>query len=90
MHDESAVIQKLLTLGKAAMHDSSNLVLWVRRYDADLKKFTPYICLGRLQYHSHQPRSQPLAFVWNLIDADLLKSHADPAVKELFESLILL
>lgn len=88
MYDDSPVIHKLLRLGKAASEKASNIVLWVRRYDADLKKFTPYICLGRLSYHSHQPGSHPLAFVWTLIDAELLKNHSDPAVKEEYETLI--
>lgn len=87
MYDDSPVIHKLLKLGKDVT-GTSNIVLWVRKYDANSKKFTPYICLGRLSYHSHQPGSHPLAFVWNLIDTDLLKSHSDSAVKEQYESLI--
>jgi hypothetical protein len=88
MYDDSPVIQKLLRLGKDASENASNIVLWVRRYDAGLKKFSPYICLGRLSYHSHQPGSHPLAFVWTLIDSELLKNHPDIAVKEEYETLI--
>jgi hypothetical protein len=90
MHDNSPVIHKLLKLGKQATLSTSKIVLWVRKYDTGLKKFTPYICLGRLSYHSHQPGSHPLAFVWNLIDADLLKNHSDLSVKEQYDSLITL
>ena len=77
MYDYSPVIHKLLKFGKEATKMSSNILLWCRRYDTVTKKFTPYICLGRLSYESHQPGSQPLAFVWNLIDADLLKNHSE-------------
>jgi hypothetical protein len=34
------------------------------------------------------PGSHPLAFVWNLIDADLLKNHPDVLVKEEYQTLI--
>ena len=88
MHDDSPVVQKLLKFGKDATKSESNIVLWIRRYDTESKKFTPYICMGRLSYDSHEPRSHPLAFVWNLIDADLLRNHSDAHVKEEYETLI--
>ena len=88
MYDDSPVIQKLLKLGKDATKSESNIVLWIRRYDAKSKKFTPYICMGRLSYDSHMPGSHPLAFVCNLIDADLLKNHPDVLVKEEYQTLI--
>lgn len=88
MYDHSPVIHTLLRLGKEATEKTSRIVLWVRKYDVESKKFTPYICLGRLSYHSHQPGSHPLAFVWNLIDASFLKTNSDVSVKEQYESLI--
>ena len=91
MHDESPVIHKLLKMGK--QHDikggdddkpHSNIILWCRRYQADTKQFTPYVCFGRLTYHSHVPQSSPLKFVWNLVDYDGLKNHSDKVVRERF------
>lgn len=77
MHDQTAVIQKLIRVGKRdAPSDSSGIVLWCRRYEPAIKGFSPYVCLGRLTYESHEPGSSPLAFVWNLHDYDKLKSVA--------------
>ncbi len=88
MHDESPVIQKLLHYGRDAAatdnNSDTNIILWCRKYEVDQKQFTPYMCLGRLSYHSHVPGSQPLSFVWNLLDRDVLKSHADRSVRERF------
>ena len=88
MYDDSPVIHKLLQYGRDATKESSKIVLWCRKYDGDAKKFTPYICLGRLSYHSHSPGSHPLSFVWNLVDANGLKDHADVSVRETYENLI--
>ena len=92
MHDESPVIHKLLKMGQ--QHDGkggggddkphSDIILWCRRYQADTKQFTPYVCFGRLTYHSHVPLSSPLKFIWNLVDHDGLKNHSDKAVRERF------
>ena len=87
MYDHSPVIHKLLRLGKEATKSTSRIVLWVRKYDAKSKKFTPYICLGRLSYHSHQPGSHPLAFVWDLIDASFLKINSEASTREQYENL---
>lgn len=92
MHDESPVIHKLLKLGQQHQHDDkggsekphSDIILWCRRYQTDTKKFTPYVCFGRLTYHSHVPQSHPLKFIWNLVDRDGLKNHSDIAVRERF------
>uniref|UniRef100_A0A7S2PPX6 Uncharacterized protein n=1 Tax=Skeletonema marinoi TaxID=267567 RepID=A0A7S2PPX6_9STRA len=92
MHDESPVIHKLLKMGQ--QHDEkevgddnkphSDIILWCRRYQTDTKKNTPYVCFGRLTYHSHVPQSHPLKFIWNLVDYDGLKNHSDKAVRERF------
>ena len=86
MHDESPVIHKLIQYGQEAMikKDDSKIILWCRRYQTENKKFTPYVCLGRLGYESHIPGSSPLSFVWNLLDYDGLKHHDDSAVRERF------
>jgi len=87
MHDESPVIHKLIQYGQEAMikKDDSKIILWCRRYQTENKKFTPYVCLGRLGYESHIPGSSPLSFVWNLLDYDGLKHHEDSAVRERFD-----
>jgi len=87
MHDESPVIHKLIQYGQDAMikKDDSKIILWCRRYQTENKKFTPYVCLGRLGYESHIPGSSPLSFVWNLLDCDGLKHHEDSAVRERFD-----
>jgi hypothetical protein len=76
MHDESNVIRRLLKVGKRAARDElssdGGIVLWVRMYDKDTRGFTPYMCLGRLSYYSHEPGSRPLKFVWNLLDYEQL------------------
>jgi len=90
MHDESPVIHKLLKMGR--QHDDkggndephSDIILWCRRYQSDTKQFTPYVCFGRLTYHSHVPQSHPLKFIWNLVDHDRLKNHSDEVVRERF------
>lgn len=92
MHDETNVIRRLLRVGKSVANgknDSSNgLVLWVRSYDTSKKAHTPYVCLGRLSYHSHEPGSQPLKFVWNLVDYDGLVNHKDVQVREMFADML--
>jgi hypothetical protein len=85
MHDESPVIHKLIQRGKEATALSSRIVLWCRKYQRDIKQFTPYVCFGRLAYHSHVPESQPLAFVWNLLDSEAFQNHSDPLVRARFQ-----
>jgi hypothetical protein len=76
MHDETNVILRLLKVGKRAargeLSADSGLVLWVRKYDKKIRGFTPYICLGRLSYYSHEPGSRPIKFIWNLLDYEEL------------------
>ena len=92
MHDESNGIVKLLHVGRAATHDkfqaSNGLVLWCRMHDETKRTFTPYVCLGRLSYHSHEPGSRPLKFVWNLMDYDRLALHESESVQSLFQELV--
>lgn len=92
MHEETKVIRRLLRVGKSVAggtSDSSNgIVLWCRSYDTDKKGHTPYVCLGRLSYHSHEPGSRPLKFVWNLMDYDRLTNHKDTGVRARFDALV--
>lgn len=87
MHDESPVVEKLIRYGKDAT-SRDKIILWCRMYQTETKKFSPYACLGRLGYQSHIPRSQPLSFVWNLLDHDQLTSHSEKDVCDLFQSFI--
>lgn len=91
MNDDSPVIHKLINYGQqhqesngVANKPHSDIILWCRRYLTDSKQFTPYVCFGRLTYHSHIPRSHPLKFIWNLVDYEGLKNHSDVAVRERF------
>ena len=96
MHDDSPVIHKLLRLGKEATTSSStsssssspssNIILWCRKYLVEKKQFSPYMCLGRLAYQSHEPGSYPLSFVWTLLDYDALRNHSDKEVRLRFQS----
>lgn len=87
MHDNSLVIQRLLDLGTS---DPSNpsIVLWCRTYQPAIKAFGPYVCFGRLSYHSHIPGSQPLSFVWNLVDFELLNSSNEEIVRKTFQNAV--
>jgi hypothetical protein len=92
MHDESNGIVKLLHVGRAATHDkfqaSNGLVLWCRTYDQDKRTFSPYSCLGRLTYHSHEAGSRPLKFIWTLQDYDDLTHHANTEMRERFQQMV--
>ena len=92
MHDETKVIRRLLRVGKsvgaATGNASDGIVLWCRSYDAVKKSHSPYVCLGRLSYHSHEPGSRPLKFVWNLVDYDRLVNHKDESVRITFQELV--
>ena len=87
MHADSKPIKKLLKIGKAAqagqLSNSEGIVLWVRSYRAEKRTFTPYVCLGRLAYVSHDPGSLPISFVWALLDYDRLASEGGDAVLQL-------
>jgi len=76
MKAESYVIQRLISVGKKAargeLKPSSGIVLWCRVYNVKKKGFDPYICLGRLSYHSHDENVHPIKFEWNLVDYDIL------------------
>ncbi|KAL7543268.1 hypothetical protein ACHAWF_007354 [Thalassiosira exigua] len=92
MHDESPVIHRLLGKGRGTVaavdgdEDAHDIILFCRLYQLDAKKFTPYVCFGRMAYHSHVPGSRPLSFVWDLLDYDELNNHDYPAVREIFDS----
>lgn len=68
--------------------DGSGIVLWCRHYNRQAKTYHPYTCLGRLSYESHVPGSQPLEFVWNLLDYDRLIQHEDKEVRARFQEII--
>jgi hypothetical protein len=92
MHDETRVIRRLIRVGQQGAiswpsnaHGANGIVLWARMYNATEKKQEPYICLGRLGYHSHVAGSQPLEFVWTLLDYDGLVQHADEGVRNRFQ-----
>jgi hypothetical protein len=83
--DDQKTMATTTTSGSEMSSETSNVVLWCRRYTPQTKIFTPYVCFGRLGYRSHIPESRPLAFVWDLLDYDGLKFHHDHAVREIFE-----
>jgi hypothetical protein len=87
MHDESPVIQRLIKVGQQQQHldnvaknneHNGGIVLWCRLYDSSSspKGFRPYTCLGRVAYHSHQPGTRPIQFVWTLLDYDQLVQYS--------------
>jgi len=84
MKEESPVIQKLISIGKSAANgdlpESCGIVLWYRMYNIEKRNFEPYSCLGRLSYHSHESGSQPIQFVWNLLDYDRLKQTSGSCI----------
>ncbi|KAL7556783.1 hypothetical protein ACA910_005224 [Epithemia clementina (nom. ined.)] len=98
MHDQSPVIQRLIQKGKhshATIEESPGdhgesfgIVLWCRRYMASKKCFTPYTCLGRLSYSSHEPGSRPLSFLFNLVDHQNLLQHPDSNVRQSFLEIV--
>jgi hypothetical protein len=88
MQDDTPVVQRLLTLGRQASSSSSGIILWCRRYEKEKKTFSPYVCLGRLAYHSHVPGSYPLSFVWTLLDHSALQNHSDEAVRQGFQQFV--
>jgi hypothetical protein len=93
MHEDTNVIRRLLRVGMSAANGSlalqDGLVLWCRMHGDETKRtFTPYVCLGRLAYHSHEASSQPLKFVLNLVDYDGLAHHESESVQNLFQDLV--
>ena len=77
MHDETPLIKRLIATGKnadrlhkeeeASPYKPHGIILFCRLMD-EKKRAKPYVCLGRVGYHSHVPGSRPLQFVWNLLD----------------------
>ncbi len=88
MVDETPVVERLIRWGKEATDSHSKIILWCRRFDSSMKAFGPYICLGRLSYHSHLQGSRPLAFLWNLLDFDRLTNNPDVDVQNNFRHLL--
>lgn len=92
MHDDTKVIRRLLRVGKSVKtgtgNNSDGIVLWCRSYDTTKKSHTPYVCLGRLSYHSHVPGSSPLKFVLDLMDYERLVNHKEESVRNTFQELL--
>lgn len=86
MYEDTPVIEKLIRLGKEAMASSSRIIIWCRKFVSERRAYGPYVCLGRLSYHSHEPGSHPVAFVWNLLDRERLRSDEDSLKR--FQSLV--
>ncbi|GAX15191.1 hypothetical protein FisN_12Lh109 [Fistulifera solaris] len=90
MHENTPVIQKLKTIGlKADLEKSSSegIVLWCRTFVSDQKTFSPYVCLGRLSLLTVDPSSQPVKFVWNLMDYEALSSSSSKDGKHIIRDL---
>ena len=97
MTNDSPVIQRLIQLGKESkliyekdeLHWNSpeynqGIVLWCRIYDVSMKgRYTPYICMGRLGYHSHDEQSYPVKFVLDLLDYNILIKNDASALERL-------
>ena len=97
MHDQSPVIQRLIRVGNRdhtqswddnGITASFGIVLWCRRFVQSKKNFSPYVCLGRLSYSSHEPGSRPLSFVWNLVDYEKLVDHPDTNIRASFHEIV--
>ena len=79
MHEQSPPILRLLQAGKRAAEEHNHedgIVLWCRRYLPEKRTFGPYYCFGKLAYVSHDNSSNPISFVWNLVDYDNLIAAA--------------
>lgn len=98
MHEDSPVIQKLMSLGKKAVSSkelpsSCGITLWCRMHDKAGSSFEPYVCLGRLGYHSHEVGSSPVKFIWDMLDFDILMSTSEGVIgkeRSLFQKIITL
>lgn len=92
MTADSNVIQKLVTIGQKAANDelspSDGIVLWCRLYNKEKKTFGPYACLGRLSYYSHDANVQPIQFVWNLMDYNILSRTSKNDADNVFQQII--
>jgi hypothetical protein len=88
MHSGTPVIQRLIRVGKELQASGGGVVLWCRQHVVEKRTFGPYVCFGRLTYQSHEPESQPLTFVWNLRDYDLLSNHGDKEARDRFHNMI--
>jgi hypothetical protein len=92
-HDESNIIRRLLQVGnqaaKGKLPNENGIILWCRQYNVVKRVWTPYVCLGRLAYHSHEPGSRPLRFVMTLLDFDRLNQHPDKTVRQTFQDIVI-
>lgn len=62
MHEGTPVIQKMRKVGlKKDLKQSSSdgIILWCRKYVADQKTFSPYVCLGRLSVSAYRVLCAP-------------------------------
>jgi hypothetical protein len=68
MHVNSQSIQRLLMMSQDYKEEMSGVILWVRYYDKRTRSFSPYVCLGRVTYVSHDTESHPISFILALRD----------------------
>ncbi|GKY95255.1 hypothetical protein MPSEU_000487900 [Mayamaea pseudoterrestris] len=71
MHSETPVVQRL-------QHplNKGRVILWCREYSSATKTFGPYVCLGRLELLRYNSQTQPLEFVWKLLDFERLAEQS--------------
>jgi hypothetical protein len=89
MDENCPAIQTLIQWGQQSASSplpSSGIFLFSRRYNEDAKKYSSYVCLGRLAYHSHVPGSYPVAFTWRLLDYDSFMNTSK--TKDTFQQMI--
>ena len=97
MHEDSPVIQKLMSTGQKASSTSKELlnscgiILWCRMLNNAVgsSNFKPYVCLGRLGYHSHEIGSSPVKFIWDLLGFDVLMDTSEGGIN-LFQKIMML
>ena len=82
MTGDSPVIKRLAGSGE-------DIILWTRFCDGS--KTSPYVCLGRLEYVSHDEEVHPVKFVWRLKDYEelvLKKEGKKKGEKSLFQQFV--
>jgi hypothetical protein len=77
MHHESPAICKLRQSQEQLKKKKYNVILWCRQYLRETKAFGSYTCMGRLDLVSYDRHTQPLEFVWKLVDYDHITKVSD-------------
>lgn len=97
MWEDSPAIQSLIAMETEAIATiPSAIVLWCRLplnngdgNGVPSSSMGPYVCLGRLAYHSHDHGSHPVAFTWRLIDYNSLAgATVDSETRERFKGIV--